>query len=110
MAARGSFVSRPAVPGETLASGSGWRSSRPKPSSARISPTLVRLSGVPSAANRAEISYTDNPCRRNSITRARARSRAGAVPGGGPGRRGGANNPSSPARKSRTRLIIDHRV
>ena len=55
-AVRGSRVSRPGVAGEVLAVGSGWRSSRPNPSSARISPTLVRLSGVPSIASRAEIS------------------------------------------------------
>ena len=41
---------------EMLASGSGRRSSRPNPSSARISATEVRFSGVPSAASRAEIS------------------------------------------------------
>ena len=54
--ARGRFVSRPAVAGLMLASGSGWRSSRPKPSSARICPTPVRLSGVPSAVSRVLIS------------------------------------------------------
>ena len=54
--AAGRFVSRPAVAGLLLASGSGWRSSRPNPSSARTSPTDVRLSGVPSAASRREIS------------------------------------------------------
>jgi hypothetical protein len=53
---RGSRVSRPMVAGLVLAVGSGWRSSRPKPSSARISPTLVRFSGVCSVASRAEIS------------------------------------------------------
>ena len=52
----------------------------------------------------------DNPSRRNSMTRPRARSLAGADPGGGPGLRGGANNVSFPARYSRTRLIIAHRV
>ena len=55
-AVRGSRVSRPGVAGLVLATGSGWRNSRPNPSSARISPTLVRFSGVPSVANRAEIS------------------------------------------------------
>src|SRR6266508_2405603 len=45
-AARGRLVSRPAVAGELLSAGWGRRSSRPNPSSARISPTLVRLSGV----------------------------------------------------------------
>ena len=55
-AARGSRVSRPAVAGLVLASGAGPRSSRPKPSSARICPTPVRLSGVPSARSRALIS------------------------------------------------------
>ena len=54
--AAGRVVSRPAVPGFALASGSGWRSSRPNPSSARISPTLVRFRGVPPAASRPEIS------------------------------------------------------
>jgi hypothetical protein len=54
--AGGRFVARPGVAGLMLASGSGWRSSRPKPSSARICPTPVRFSGVPSAASRAEIS------------------------------------------------------
>ena len=54
--AAGRAVSRPAVAGEMLASGSGRRSRRPNPSSARISATEVRFSGVPSAASRAEIS------------------------------------------------------
>ena len=55
-AARGRLVSRPGVAGLMLASGAGPRSSRPNPSSARISATEVRFSGVPSAASRAEIS------------------------------------------------------
>ena len=50
------------------------------------------------------------PARRSSITRPRARSLAGATPGGGPGLRGGANSSSSPARYSRTRLTIAQRV
>jgi hypothetical protein len=54
--AAGRLVSRPAVAGLLLASGSGRRSSRPNPSSARISATEVRFSGVPSAASRPEIS------------------------------------------------------
>ena len=54
--AAGRFVSRPGVAGEMLASGAGPRSSRPNPSSARISATEVRFSGVPSADSRAEIS------------------------------------------------------
>jgi hypothetical protein len=54
--AAGRVVSRPAVAGEMLASGSGRRSSRPNPSSARISATEVRFSGVPSADSRPEIS------------------------------------------------------
>jgi hypothetical protein len=41
-----------------LAAGAGPRSSRPKPSPARICPASVRLSGVPSARSRALISYT----------------------------------------------------
>jgi hypothetical protein len=55
-AARGRLVSRPEVAGELLSVGWGPRSNRPNPSSARISPTLVRLSGACSAASRAEIS------------------------------------------------------
>ena len=55
-AVRGRWVSRPGVAGLMLAAGSGWRSSRPKPSSVRISATLVRLSGVPSPASVREIS------------------------------------------------------
>ena len=55
-AVRGSWVSRPAVAAAVEACSAGWRSSRPNPSSDRISPTLVRLRGVPSAASRAEIS------------------------------------------------------
>ena len=51
----GSPASRPGVAGAVLAWASGVRSSRPNPSSVRISPTLVRLSGVPWAARRAEI-------------------------------------------------------
>ena len=54
--ARGRRVSRPGVAGEMLSAGSGPRTSRPNPSSARISPTLVRFSGLASAASRAEIS------------------------------------------------------
>jgi hypothetical protein len=46
-AARGSWVSRPAVDGLALAVGAGARSGRPNPSSARTCPTPVRLSGVP---------------------------------------------------------------
>ena len=107
-AARGSWVSRPAVAGLALASGAGPRSSRPKPSSARICPTPVRLSGVPSARSRALISCTDRPARRSSSTRARARSLAGAVLG--PGLPGGANSSSSPARKSRSKLAMLERV
>jgi hypothetical protein len=109
-AARGSRVSRPGVADDVLATGPGWRSSHPNPSSARISPTLVRFSGLPSTASCAEISYVDSPCRRSSITRPRAQSLAGAVPGGGPGRRGMANNSSFPARYSRTRFTIAQRV
>ena len=56
MPARGRLVSRPAVAGLMLASGAEPRSSRPKPSSARIWPTPVRFSGVPSAASRVLIS------------------------------------------------------
>ena len=56
MRARGRLVSRPAVAGLMLASGAEPRSSRPKPSSARIWPTPVRFSGVPSAASRVLIS------------------------------------------------------
>ena len=41
---------------QRMASGCGRRSSRPNPSSARISATEVRFSGVPSPASRAEIS------------------------------------------------------
>ena len=107
-AARGSRVSRPAVAGLALASGAGPRSSRPKPSSARICPTPVRLSGVPSVRSRALISCTDRPARRSSSTRARARSLAGAVLG--PGLPGGANSSRSPARKSRSRLAMLERV
>jgi hypothetical protein len=55
-AARGRRVSRPGVAEEMLVCSAGPRSSRPNPSSARISATLVRLSGVCSAASRAEIS------------------------------------------------------
>ena len=56
-AAAGSRVSRPGVAGLMQASGAGWRSSRPKPSSDRISATLVRFSGVLlRSASRAEIS------------------------------------------------------
>ncbi len=87
--ARGRLVSRPGVAVETLCSGSGWRISPPKPSSARISATEVRFSGVRSAYSRAEISYVDSPSRRNSTTRPRARSLACAEPGGGPGLFGG---------------------
>jgi hypothetical protein len=54
--AEGSRVSRPAVAGLTLMASAGPRSSRPNPSSVRICPTLVRLSGVPSAASRTLIS------------------------------------------------------
>jgi len=107
-AARGSRVSRPAVAGLVLAAGAGPRSSRPKPSSARICPTPVRLSGVPSVRSRALISCTDRPRRRSSSTRARARSLAGAVLG--PGLPGGANSSSRPARKSRSRLAMADRV
>ena len=56
LARPGRFVSRPGVAGEMLASGSGRRSSRPNPSSARISATEVRFSGVSSACRRLEIS------------------------------------------------------
>ena len=98
--ARGSFVSRPAVAGLMLASGSGWRSSRPKPSSARTCPTPVRFSGLPSAASRALISCTDRPWRRSSMTRPRAASFFGALLR--PGLPGSANSASFPARKSRT--------
>src|SRR6266516_369101 len=52
----------------------------------------------------------DRPWRRSWITRPRARSLAGATPGGGPGLRGGANSSSFPARHSRTRLTIAQRV
>ena len=107
-AARGRPVSRPAVAGLALASGAAPRSSRPKPSSARICPAPVRLSGVPSARSRALISCTDRPARRSSSTRARARSLAGAVLG--PGLPGGANSSSSPARKSRSKLAMLERV
>ena len=55
-AVRGRRVSRPGVAGAVDATGSGWRSNLPNPSSARISPTLVRFSGLPSVASRAEIS------------------------------------------------------
>ena len=54
--ARGRRVSRPGVAGEMLSAGCGPRTSRPNPSSARISPTLVRFSGLASAASRADIS------------------------------------------------------
>jgi hypothetical protein len=97
----GRRVSRPAVAGLVLASAAGSRSSRPKPSSARISPTPVRLSGTFSAASWALISYTDRPCRRSAITRARAASFFGARLR--PGLPGSANNVNLPARKSRTR-------
>jgi hypothetical protein len=53
---RGRRVSRPGVATAVLSAGAGPRSSRPNPSSTRISATLVRLSGVCSAASRAEIS------------------------------------------------------
>jgi hypothetical protein len=56
LAVRGNLVSRPAVAGLMLAAGCGWRSSRPKPSSVRISATPVRFSAVPSAASAREIS------------------------------------------------------
>jgi hypothetical protein len=39
-----------------LSAGCGPRTSRLNPSAARISPTDVRFSGLPSAASRAEIS------------------------------------------------------
>ena len=106
--ARGSRVSRPGVAGLVLACGSGPRSSRPDPSSARIWPTPVRFSGVPSAASRALISYTDLPCRRSSTTRPRAASFFGALLR--PGRPGSANSASFPARKSRTSEARAERV
>ena len=56
MAAAGSRVSRPEVAGLVLASGAGPRSSRPKPSSRRMSLTAVRPSGVPSWIRRVLIS------------------------------------------------------
>lgn len=98
--ARGSFVSRPVVAGLMLASGSGWRSSRPKPSSVRICPTPVRLSGLPSAASRRLISWIDRPSRRSWMTRPRAASFFGAFLR--PGLPGSAKSVSLPARKSRT--------
>jgi len=77
-AARGRRVSRPAVAGWCWRR-AGSRSSRPKPSSARICPTPVLLSGVPSAHSRALISYTDRPSRAQQ-------GHPGAVLGrGGPG-------------------------
>ncbi|MBA3575165.1 MAG: hypothetical protein H0W37_09440 [Pseudonocardiales bacterium] len=106
--ARGRCVSRPAVPGLAPAWGSGPRTSRPKPSSARICPTPVRLSGVASARSRELISWTDRPSWRSCTTRARARSLAGAL--FGPGRAGGVNICTLPARKSRSRLAMPARV
>ena len=55
-AAAGIWVSRPEVAGLVLASGAGSRSSRPKPSSRRMSLTAVRPSGVPSRVSRVLIS------------------------------------------------------
>ena len=101
-------MSRPVVPGLVLAWGAGPRSSRPKPSSVRICPTPVRLSGVASARSRELISYTDRPSRRSATTRARARSLAGAL--FGPGLPGGANIWIFPARNSRSRLAMLARV
>ncbi len=108
VATRGRRVSRPAVAGLTLANLAGPRSSRPKPSSVRICPTLVRLRGVPSSASLALISWTDSPWRRSSMTRPRARSVAGALLR--PGLPGGVNSFSRPARKSRTSEAIVARV
>jgi hypothetical protein len=55
-AAGGSRVSRPEVAGLVLASGAGPRSSRPNPSSRRMSLTALRPSGVPSRVSRVLIS------------------------------------------------------
>ena len=54
--AAGSRVSRPEVAGLVLAWGAGPRSSRPKPSSRRMSLTAVRPSGVPSLVSLVLIS------------------------------------------------------
>ena len=54
--AAGSRLSRPEVPGLVLAWDPGPRSSRPKPSSPRMSLTAVRPSGVPSPVSRVAIS------------------------------------------------------
>jgi hypothetical protein len=56
MAAAGSRVSRPEVAGLVLTSAAGPRSSRPKPSSRRMSLTAVRPSGVPSLVSLVLIS------------------------------------------------------
>ena len=108
--ARGRCVSRPAVPGLAPAWGSGPRTSRPKPSSARICPTPVRLSGVASARSRELISETDRPSRRSATTRARARARSLAGALSGPGLAGAANIATVPARKSRSRPAMLGRV
>ena len=54
------------------------------------------------------ISWTDRPSRRSCTTRARARSLAGAL--FGPGRAGGVNICTLPARNSRSRLAMPARV
>ena len=56
MPAAGSRVSRPEVAGLALASGAGPRTSRPNPSSRRMSLTALRPSGVPSLVSRVLIS------------------------------------------------------
>jgi hypothetical protein len=48
--------SRPGVAAAVETGSAGRRSSRPNPSSVRLSVTLVRLSGVPSGVSRVEIS------------------------------------------------------
>jgi hypothetical protein len=48
--------SRPGVAAAVETGSAGRRSSRPNPSSVRLSVTLVRLSGVPSGVGRVEIS------------------------------------------------------
>ena len=54
--AAGSRVSRPEVDGLVLASGAAPRTSRPNPSSRRMSLTALRPSGVPSRVTRMLIS------------------------------------------------------
>ena len=107
--ARGSCVSPPAVPGLVLAWGSGAAQQPPEAPPRRGSARpRCGLSGVASARSRELISWTDRPSRCSCTTRARARSLAGAL--FGPGRPGGANICTLPARKSRSRLAMLARV